>query len=75
MVTSNISTAIANNPIIDKINVLHKEPRDIDRKVLEVVHIKLRGATLNCAPLTTALLSFEALTFRGSIPHSLMMTY
>ena len=36
-----------NNPIIDKIIVLDKELRDLYRKVLEAVHIKLRGATLN----------------------------
>ena len=36
-----------NNPIIDKIKVLDKEPRDIHSKFLEVVYIKLRGATLN----------------------------
>ena len=36
-----------NNPIIDKIKVLDKELRDLDRKIL-AVHIKLRGSTLNC---------------------------
>ena len=36
-----------NNPIIDKIKVLDKEPRDLHRRVQEVVHIKLRRATLN----------------------------
>ena len=35
-----------NNPIIDKIMVLDKDPRDLHRKVLEKVHMKLRGATL-----------------------------
>ena len=36
-----------NNPIMDKINVLDKQLRYLHRKVLEVVHIKLRGVTLN----------------------------
>ena len=35
-----------NNPIMDKIKVLDKEPRDLHGKVLEAVHIKLRGAIL-----------------------------
>ena len=32
---------------MDKIKVQDKEPIDLYRKVLEPVHIKLRGATLN----------------------------
>ena len=32
---------------MDKIKVLDKEPRDLHRKVLDAVHIKLMGATLN----------------------------
>ena len=36
-----------NNPIIDKIKILDKELRDLHRKVLEAVHIKLRWATLS----------------------------
>ena len=36
-----------NSSIIDKIKVLENELRDLHRKVIEVVHIKLRGATLN----------------------------
>ena len=32
---------------MDKIKVLDKEPRDLHRKVLEAVNIKLRGPTLN----------------------------
>ena len=31
---------------MDKIKVLNKEPRDLHRKVLETVHIKLMRATL-----------------------------
>ena len=33
---------------MDKIKSLDKELRDLHRKMLEAVHIKLRGATLNC---------------------------
>ena len=35
-------------PSYYKIRVPKKELRDLHRKVLEVVHIKLRCATLNC---------------------------
>ena len=35
-------------PLIEKITVLDREPRDSHRKVLESIHIKLRGAILNC---------------------------
>ena len=37
-----------NKLIMDKMKVLDKEPTDLHRKVLEVVHIKLRVAILNC---------------------------
>ena len=36
-----------NNPIIHNIKVLDKKQRYFHRKVLQVVHIKLRGAILN----------------------------
>ena len=32
---------------MDKMKVLDKEPRDLYRKVLDVVNVKLRGAALN----------------------------
>ena len=33
---------------MDNINVLYKGPRDLHRKVLKAILIKLKGATLNC---------------------------
>ena len=38
---------IDSKPLIDQITVLDPESRDSHRKVLEAIHIKLRGATLN----------------------------
>ena len=37
-----------NHPTIDKLTAIEKEPRDLHRKVLKAVYIKVRGATLNC---------------------------
>ena len=34
---------------MDKIKVQDKEARDLHRKVLEALHIMLRGTTLNCS--------------------------
>ena len=34
-------------PLIEQITVLNREPRDSHKKVLESIHIKLRGGTFN----------------------------
>ena len=34
-------------PLIDHIRIIEKEPRDLHRKVLEAINIKLKGARLN----------------------------
>ena len=37
-----------NKPLMKHITVVYRESKDLHRKVLEAIHIKLRGATLNC---------------------------
>ena len=38
---------VLNKPVIEGVNVIDSEPRNMHRSVKEAIHIKLRGATLN----------------------------